>query len=411
MQDKSLNESQKQILQAYLNNLDELLNDNAKVFEHNQTQTKTHLNRMRDYISAKNKMDAEIMEEMKETESDLKKNIWAVSGLAGVFGLVMIIAFVLARYFNKQKKKLEEANKKLAIATQQLSEKVDEINQKNEEMSIQAENLLKANQELHKRDISITASLNYAQRLQRATFPHTEFIQQSLPQFFTFFRPRDIVSGDFYWFTEKTNPITGHKQIFLASADCTGHGVPGAFMSMVGDALLEKIINTQGLTSPEKILAELHQGIRYMLNQEESDNKDGMDMGLCVINKTTKTIEYAGAKHSLFYVQDGELHTVKGTSMSLGGLQLRDLGEEKTFTKEIINVNKPTTCYLFSDGFPDQFSADTGKKYSKQRFSELLLKIYREDFEKQKDILENELDNWKKDTKQTDDVLVMGFRV
>lgn len=413
--DKSLNESQKQILQSYLNNLDELLNDNAKVFEHNQSQTKSHLETMRTFISAKSKIDEEMVasmqKEKQEMESDFKKNIWAISTVAGIFGIITIVAFSLARYLNNQKKKLEEANKKLAVATEQLSEKVDEINQKNEEMSVQSENLQKINQELNKKDINITASLNYAQRLQRATFPHVELIQQSLPQFFTFFRPKDIVSGDFYWFTEKTNPITGHKQIFLASADCTGHGVPGAFMSMVGDALLEKVINTQGISSPDKILTELHHGIRYMLNQEESENRDGMDMGLCVINKSNKTIEYSGAKHSLFYIQDGELHTAKGTMMSLGGLQFRDLGEEKSFTKQVIDVNKPTTCYLFSDGFPDQFSADTGKKYSKQKFSELLLKIYREDFEKQKDILASELDNWKKDTKQTDDVLVMGFRI
>jgi serine phosphatase RsbU (regulator of sigma subunit) len=413
--DKSLNESQKQILQSYLNNLDELLNDNAKVFEHNQSQTKSRLQMISSVINAKNKIDSDMLEEMKkekeEMESDFKKNIWAISSVAGIFGLITIVAFSLARYLNNQKKKLEETNKKLAIATEQLSEKVDEINQKNEEMSVQTENLQKINQELHKKDANITASLNYAQRLQKATFPQVELIQQSLPQFFTFFKPRDIVSGDFYWFTEKTNPITGHKQIFLASADCTGHGVPGAFMSMVGDALLEKVINTQGISSPEKILAELHHGIRYMLNQEESENRDGMDMGLCVINKSNKTIEFSGAKHSLFYIQDGELHTAKGTMMSLGGLQLRDLGEEKSFVKQIIDVNKPTTCYLFSDGFPDQFGAETGKKYSKQRLSELLLRIYREDFEKQKDILESELGNWKKDTKQTDDVLVMGFRV
>ncbi|GAB4113754.1 MAG: hypothetical protein OHK0057_15500 [Thermoflexibacter sp.] len=409
--DKSLNESQKQVLQSYLVSLEELMNTNAKVFEYNQQQTMNRLEMMRSFVSAKNKMDEELLREMEkekqEMESDFRKNILAISAVAAILGLLVIASLTVLRYVNTQKKKIEVANKNLAVATQQLSEKVDEINQKNEEMRVQAENLQKINQELHKKDTNITASLNYAQRLQKSTFPDIELIQQAIPNFFVFFRPRDIVSGDFYWFSEKTNPVTGHKKAFLIAADCTGHGVPGAFMSMVGDALLEKIINTQGIDSPDVILTELHTGIRYMLNQEESANNDGMDMGICVIDKTNKTLEYAGAKTPLLYIQDGELHSIKGTMMSLGGLQLK----ENNFTKHIISIDKPTTCYLFSDGFHDQFGGETNKKYSKQRLSELLLSIHQEEFERQREILSNEFDNWKKDTKQIDDVLVMGFRV
>lgn len=413
--DKNLSESQKQLLQTYLGGLEELLNDNAKVFEHSQAQTKSRLEMMRSFVSAKSKIDDDLLKEMEKEKqvmaSDFKKNIWAISSLAAVFGIITIVAFSLARYLNNQKKKVEEANRNLAVATNQLSEKIDEINQKNEEMKVQAENLQKTNQELHKKDANITASLNYAQRIQKATFPQLGVIKKAIPEFFTFFKPRDIVSGDFYWFAQKIDPQTGNKQLFLASADCTGHGVPGAFMSMVGDALLDKIVNTQGISSPDKILTELHHGIRYMLNQEESENRDGMDMGFCLIDEASKTIEYAGAKHSLFYIQEGTLHSLKGTMMSLGGLQFRDLGGEKIFTKQTIDISKPTTCYLFSDGFTDQFGAETGKKYSKQRFSELLLTIHHESFEKQKQILSEELDGWRQGAKQTDDVLVMGFKV
>ncbi len=413
--DKNLSEPQKQLLQMYLGGLEELINDNAKVFEHSQAQTKSRLEMMRSFVSAKNKIDDDLLKEMEKEKqvmvSDFKKNIWAISSLAAIFGIITIVAFSLARYLNNQKKKVEEANRNLAIATNQLSEKIDEINQKNEEMKVQADNLQKTNQELHKKDANITASLNYAQRIQKATFPQLGVIQKAIPDFFTFFKPRDIVSGDFYWFAEKIDPQTGGKQLFLASADCTGHGVPGAFMSMVGDALLDKIVNTQGINSPDKILTELHHGIRYMLNQEESENRDGMDMGFCLIDEASKTIEYAGAKHSLFYIQEGQLHSLKGTMMSLGGLQFRDLGEEKIFTKQIIDISKPTTCYLFSDGFTDQFGGQTDKKYSKQRFSELLLTIHHESFEKQKQILSDELEGWRQGAKQTDDVLVMGFKV
>jgi serine phosphatase RsbU (regulator of sigma subunit) len=413
--DKNLSESQKQLLQTYLGSLEELLNDNAKVFEHSQAQTKSRLEMMRSFVSAKNKIDDDLLKEMEKEkqvmQSDFKKNIWAISSLAAIFGVITIVAFSLARYLNNQKKKVEEANRNLAVATNQLSEKIDEINQKNEEMKVQADNLQKTNHELHKKDADITASLNYAQRIQKATFPQLGVIQKAIPEFFTFFKPKDIVSGDFYWFAEKIDPQTGGKQLFLASADCTGHGVPGAFMSMVGDALLDKIVNTQGVSSPDKILTELHHGIRYMLNQEESENRDGMDMGFCLIDEASKTIEYAGAKHSLFYIQEGQLHSLKGTMMSLGGLQFRDLGGEKIFTKQIIDISKPTICYLFSDGFTDQFGAETGKKYSKQRFSELLLTIHHESFEKQKEILAEELEGWRKGAKQTDDVLVMGFKV
>jgi serine phosphatase RsbU (regulator of sigma subunit) len=412
--DKSLNETQKQVLQSYMTSLEELLNDNAKVFEHNQQQTKNRLEMMRSVISAKNKIEDDfikaIEKEKEEMQSDFRKNLLALSSVAAIFGVIMLASFALVRYMNRQKKKVEEANRNLAIATEQLKEKVDEINQKNEEMHVQAENLQKINQELHKKDTNITASLNYAQRLQKSTFPQIELIQQAIPECFILFQPKDIVSGDFYWFTERVNSITGNKQAFLVAADCTGHGVPGAFMSMVGDALLEKIINTQGISSPEKILNELHHGIRYMLNQEESENSDGMDMGLCVIDKTAKTMEYAGAKNPLFYVQDGELHTIKGTMMSLGGLQLKNLDGEKSFVKHTIDISKPTTCYLFSDGFPDQFGGETGKKYSKQRLSDLLVRIHQEDFEKQKELLAQEFENWRYGSKQTDDVLVMGFR-
>jgi serine phosphatase RsbU (regulator of sigma subunit) len=292
--------------------------------------------------------------------------------------------------------------------------------EKNEEVLTQQEEILKKNEviesaltQLKKKNDDITSSINYAQRIQYAMLPHYEEIKRVLPKSFILFKPRDIVSGDFYWFVEAnyknkdfTN-ILGQK-IIITAADCTGHGVPGALMSMIGNELLNIIVLQQKITEADQILNELHEGIRYALHQEATLNQDGMDIALCVIDKENKLVEYAGAKNPLIYVQKNEVVQIKGDKMPIGGRQIE---EKREFTKHSIPISSPTTFYLFSDGYQDQIGGVNEKKFMIKNFRELLQQIHLNPFEEQKTILDDTFENWKGQMFQLDDVLVIGFSV
>ncbi|HWZ22612.1 MAG TPA: SpoIIE family protein phosphatase, partial [Cytophagaceae bacterium] len=198
------------------------------------------------------------------------------------------------------------------------------------------------------------------------------------------------------------------RKIIVAAVDSTGHGVPGALMSMIGYNLLN-MIASKNIFEADKILGELHKNVRFALQQYKNDNKDGMDMSLCVIDKDAKTMEFSGAKNPIVYIQDGELFHIKGDSHPIGGSQ----GDAKrTYTKHVISIEKPTFFYLFSDGYPDQFGGTESKKFMIKNFKELLLKIHTLPFEEQKIILDTTIEKWKGNhEKQIDDILVMGMMV
>jgi predicted ATPase/GAF domain-containing protein/tRNA A-37 threonylcarbamoyl transferase component Bud32 len=280
---------------------------------------------------------------------------------------------------------------------------------------------------IEKKNHDITSSINYAKRIQDATMPKVEKVKELLPESFIFFKPRDIVSGDFYWITEtEPEPIyeeftqgeltqqvlkgyTNPKIIFTA-ADCTGHGVPGAIMSMTGMHLFNEIVELKGITSPEKILYELHKGVRNALKQAETENRDGMDLVLCSIDKKERIVEYAGAKNSLIYIDNGQLFEVKADKMPIGGQQKE---AERLFTKHIIkpSTDAPITFYMLSDGYQDQFGGEEGRKFMIKHLKTLLLHIHQKDMEEQKAILQTTFNDWVFGHKQTDDVLVVGFRI
>ncbi len=274
---------------------------------------------------------------------------------------------------------------------------------------------------------NITNSINYAQRIQNAMLPGEPSLRYLINDSFVLFKPKDVVSGDFYWFYNvktgtnlneydpETDTGVGRlpdakdaRKVIVAAVDSTGHGVPGALMSMIGFNLLN-MIATKRIYEADKILADLHKSVRFALQQYKNDNKDGMDMALCVIDKDAKTMEFAGAKNPIVYIQDGELFHIKGDSHPIGGSQ----GESKrSYTKHIISIEKPTTFYLFSDGYPDQFGGTDGRKFMIKNFKELLLKIHTLPFDEQKTILHNTIEDWKGNhEKQIDDILVMGMKV
>jgi ligand-binding sensor domain-containing protein/serine phosphatase RsbU (regulator of sigma subunit) len=280
---------------------------------------------------------------------------------------------------------------------------------------------------LEKRSDNITNSLNYAKRIQQAMLPTHDEIKSVLPESFVFFKPKDIVSGDFYWIARlDARPIYEeglgigrsnvafqgftHQKIVVGAIDCTGHGVPGAFMSMIGNDLLNEIINLRGITQPDRILSELHHSIIKTLRQQDSANRDGMDMVLCVIDKTLKTLEFAGAKNPLYYIQGDRLQEIKGDKLPIGGFY-KEYERNRTFTCHVIDISTPTYFYLFSDGYQDQFGEVQRKKFSRQRIREMLMANYQKNLETQKQIVTQTISDWAGAEEQVDDILVIGFKV
>ena len=254
--------------------------------------------------------------------------------------------------------------------------------------------------EIEKKNEDVRASIAYAKRIQDAMLPRSEDISKAFPEHFIFYRPRDIVSGDFYWFLHK------NSKSFMAAVDCTGHGVPGAFMSMIGNDLLNNIVNVSRVFEPHSILDMLHRGIHHALKQGEGVNRDGMDLALCVFDHDSKFLKFSGARNPLIYIQNGELCKISGDKYSIGG---READQE--FTQVEVDMQNLTAFYIFSDGYEDQFGGAEGRKFMIKRLRNYLLEIHEKSMPEQCYLLEKTFDEWSKDTEQIDDVLVMGFRV
>ncbi len=256
-------------------------------------------------------------------------------------------------------------------------------------------------QELTEKNKSITDSIQYAGRIQTSILGDYNALNSIIPNSYVIFHPKDIVSGDFYWFAEK-----GGKKIVVAS-DCTGHGVPGAFMTVLGASLLNDIVYDKGIMEPDQILSQLDDKIEYALQVNSGiKSNDGMDIGVLVLDEEDKTILYSGAKHTLYGVSDGEFKAIKSSRYSLGGSEFDN--KEKEFKTEKITYNSGDKFYLATDGFQDQFN-ENGKKYMKGNFKGLLEKVSQESTDMQKNILEKEFGQWKGNEPQTDDVLIIGL--
>ena len=249
----------------------------------------------------------------------------------------------------------------------------------------------------------ISDSINYAKRIQDAMMTSSVYLKDTLPKSFIFFKPKDVVSGDFYWIYKDQE-----ENIFFTVADCTGHGVPGAFMSMIGTSLLNEIIIEKGIKDTEKVLYEMRAQIIKSLGQEEEGaQKDGMDISLCKLNMNNKTVEFSGAHNSLVHISGEELKTYRGDHQPVGLL----LGDKKPFTKHKVKLKKDDMLYIYSDGYQDQFGGERGKKYMAAKFKNQLLKMSKETEEQQLSLLDQEFSSWIQDYEQIDDVCVMGVRV
>ena len=264
---------------------------------------------------------------------------------------------------------------------------------------------VKANKQIEKQNNNIKSSINYARRIQEAMLPKANQQEKLLPDSFILFQPRDSVSGDFYWITEIKNWY--NPDVVFAAADCTGHGVPGAFMSMIGINTLNGIIK-RGIADTNQILEELDLEIRNTLQQEITGNSDGMDIALCIHRKEKNMLEYSGAKNPLVYIQNNELFHVKGDVRAIGG---RKGKKQIPFKKHNIFIESTTVFYVFSDGYSDQFGSGTQGKFMTKKLKELLLEIHQLPMAEQKEVLLNTFKAWKGSAHQTDDVLVMGVKL
>jgi serine phosphatase RsbU (regulator of sigma subunit) len=294
--------------------------------------------------------------------------------IASVFALVVIV--IIVRFRESQ---LQKENR---ILEQKVKERTAEIEAQKEE---------------------ITSSIAYASRIQMAMLPMEELFKNAFSDHFVFFKPRDIVSGDFYWIGED------EKHIFFTVADCTGHGVPGAFMSTLGISTLNEIITNKTDLQAHTVLHLLREKIKTSLHQtgKEGEAADGMDVAFCVLHKNRKTLEYAGAYNPLFIFQGGEFKEYKGDRMPIGIYY----GERGSFTNYEINVKKGDILYIFSDGFSDQFGGPEGTKYKKSNLKKLLAENYNKPMDEQQRIIENEFEKWKGKIDQIDDVTIVGIRI
>ena len=321
-----------------------------------------------------------------------------------------------------QSEEISTQRDKLHIKNQELATSEEELKQNNEELQTLNENINKQKAKIETAHEHITESINYAKRIQQALFPQIEFLDNNFSDSFVFFRPRDIVSGDFYWMNKINN------KIIIAVADCTGHGVPGAFMSLLGISFLNEIIPKNKNREAGEILDFMRQKIKTTLKQtgKNEEQKDGMDIALCVIDNDKQKLQYAGAYNPLYIIRkqdklincnnldkyklikenDTALIEIKANKQPLA-IHLR----EEPFITHQINIEKDDKLYLFSDGFSDQFSRKNGKKFMSKNLKKTLINIYDSPMKKQLDILNKTLDNWQEGIEQVDDILIVGIQI
>lgn len=256
--------------------------------------------------------------------------------------------------------------------------------------------------EIQSKNKKITESINYAKRIQNAILPSNRIISRALPDSFVLYKPRDVVSGDFPWYVQIKDDI------FIAAVDCTGHGVPGALLSLIGYFLLNDIVRSRKITEPGKILDLLDEGVTTTLRQDEdATTKDGMDIALCKINLASKQVEYAGAHRPLYVSKNGEMEEVKGNKFPIGGGIFKN---QTNFTNHKLKLNKGDSIFFSSDGFPDQFGGPEGRKFGPKRVRETIMRVQKKPMKDIMEIFDRDWEAWRGDQKQTDDVLLIGIK-
>ena len=310
----------------------------------------------------------------------------------------------LESYYNELEEKVRQRTAEIMLQKEEIEAQRDAIQEQRNILSDINKSLQKAYLEIEEQKKHIEDSIHYAKRIQTAILPPDDYVKQVIPESFILYMPKDIVSGDFYWVTE----TRGNK--IVAAVDCTGHGVPGAFMSIVGFNQLNYIINVKGVTKPAHILDAMNEGVTKTLRQTRLSTsvRDGMDICLISIDEDKQILEYAGGYNPLYLYRNNEFIKVNADKSAVGGY----MGEKLTsFTNHEIKFYKDDMIYLFSDGYADQFGGEDDSKFLIKRFRDLLLKIHEESMEHQKLILKQIHEDWRGNTYQVDDILVIGIRL
>lgn len=263
------------------------------------------------------------------------------------------------------------------------------------------EKLQSAYTEIEQMNIDITDSINYARRIQEAMLPGKELLEKFIPDSFIIYKPKDIISGDFYWFN-KVN-----EKIVIAVADCTGHGVPGALVSIIGNNLLNEIVNTQMITAPGEILRRLNAGIRRLLKQDVKGAKgqDGMDISVCSVDRRKRVLQFAGANQNMICFNEKKLALVKGDRKSIGGYQSET---DRKYTNHQVKYKAGDTLYMYTDGYADQFGGRKEKRMQTRNLIKLIQSTLSLGLHQQEELLIDWLEKWKGKLKQTDDILLIG---
>jgi len=300
------------------------------------------------------------------------------------FALFLLMQiYIVAKRFTNAFKEVEDLSKNLELKVQLRTQEIE-----------------KQKEQLAEKNTEIVDSITYAKRLQDAILPSDTAWKEKLPNSFILYKPKDIVAGDFYWMKEV------NENILFAAADCTGHGVPGAMVSMVCSNALNRVIDEYNVSSPSKILDKTTELVVDTFAKSDKNVRDGMDVSLCNFNPNTLELSWAGANNPLILIRNGELIEYKADKQPVGYFS-----EKNDFTNHKIQLQLGDIIYLYSDGFADQFGGEKGKKYKTGRFKEYLVSISSKEIETQKELLEEEFNNWKASLEQLDDVCVIGVRI
>lgn len=323
-----------------------------------------------------------------------------LSGLLLVSAVLLYIRLRLS-YLERAKKALEE---EVYRRTEEIRNKNEELETQKEEIAAQRDHAEEQRDQIEEQKNEIQASIRYAYRIQSAALPPKQYMDRILKDYFILNKPRDIVSGDFYWVAQKDS------HTFFSVGDCTGHGVPGAFMSMLGLSALNDIVKSLDICKASTILDLLRVKIQESLHQaaeSEIISNDGMDISLGIYDPTSRMMQFSAAHNPVYLIRKGDITVIPADKTGIGGF----LSEKHEFTNHSMLCEPGDQIYLFSDGFPDQFGGSSGKKYKYLRFREFLLTIHKEPMSRQKWLLDEEIENWKSSFDQVDDIMVMGIRI
>jgi len=328
----------------------------------------------------------------------IKKPIWKRIWFYIVI-IILIVSLIITYIKRREYNLLEEKR----ILEEKVKERTEEVVRQKEEIELHRDSIKEQRDLIKAKNTNITDSIKYASNIQSAVFPPLSLLDKLLANNFIINRPKDIVSGDFYWLTKRNG------KIIVTVADCTGHGVPGAFMSMLGITFLNEIVNNLGITQANEILYHLRENVIIALRQTsiKETAHDGMDLALCVIDHKKNQLQFSGAFNPLLLIRNKEVQIYKGDNIAIGMSFKED--NEGSFTSHEIDIQKGDIIYMFSDGYTDQFGGEKGKKFSTKRLYEVLLNIHQKPMNEQKVVLERTIEDWMKEEEQIDDITIMGI--